>query len=171
MILKMGHLAQSGDVRSTRLERNVPLMIEAAILASLTPLQTFIDTLTMRVDACERRHEATFDVPTLKDEAADDVDAPKTSGIPLDTIGDAHQDEPVVEKSDVKTDEEQIGVQEENIFRDLPDLAGTILKISLAETSMAVSSEVIAYEVISGTDAHVQTAAPDTESQTDGETA
>uniref|UniRef100_M1E138 Putative plant transposon protein domain-containing protein n=1 Tax=Solanum tuberosum TaxID=4113 RepID=M1E138_SOLTU len=38
MILKMGHLAHSADVRGTRLERDLLLMIEAAILAALTPL-------------------------------------------------------------------------------------------------------------------------------------
>uniref|UniRef100_M1DGE8 Integrase core domain containing protein n=1 Tax=Solanum tuberosum TaxID=4113 RepID=M1DGE8_SOLTU len=38
MILKMGRLAHSANLSATRLERDVPLNIEAAILAALTPL-------------------------------------------------------------------------------------------------------------------------------------
>lgn len=37
MILKMGHLSQSADVRATRLEREVPLMIEGSIIATWRP--------------------------------------------------------------------------------------------------------------------------------------
>ncbi|KAG5610625.1 hypothetical protein H5410_021906 [Solanum commersonii] len=134
MILKRGHLAQSTDVKATTLERDVPLIIEAAILDALTPLQTSIDTLTMRVEDCENRQGATSDVLALKAEvadlrkdedylkstdftsliqAADDMDDPDTSGIPPNSTGDAHRDEAVVKESDAETDEEQIGLQEE----------------------------------------------------------
>uniref|UniRef100_M1DQH1 Polyprotein protein n=1 Tax=Solanum tuberosum TaxID=4113 RepID=M1DQH1_SOLTU len=151
-------------------------MIEVAILAVLSPLQTSIDTLTMRVKACKSRQGVTSKVSALKVEvadlrkvvdylkstnfisliqAADDVDAPKTSGIPRDTTGDAHRDEHTVGESDAETDEEKIGVKEENIFRDLTDLAGKVVQTSPVENSMVVSSGVVAYEVIPSTDAQV----------------
>uniref|UniRef100_M1DGN7 Polyprotein protein n=1 Tax=Solanum tuberosum TaxID=4113 RepID=M1DGN7_SOLTU len=118
MILKMGHLVQSANLRVTRLERDVPLMIEDVIIAALTPLKTSIDTLTTRVESFE--------------------------------------------ESDAEINEEQIGVHEENIFRDLPDLAGTVVQTSLAETSMAVSSRAGSSEVTPDTETLVQTDTPGT---------
>ncbi|KAG5606237.1 hypothetical protein H5410_027729 [Solanum commersonii] len=75
MILKMGHLAHSTDVRVTRLEVVVPGMIEISILAALTPLRASIDTLTSRVETSETEG------------------APATFAIHLTTIGDVQRDD------------------------------------------------------------------------------
>uniref|UniRef100_M1DNF6 Polyprotein protein n=1 Tax=Solanum tuberosum TaxID=4113 RepID=M1DNF6_SOLTU len=48
-ILKMGQLAYSSDVRATRLERSVSEIIDRAILAALTSIQTSVDALTMNI--------------------------------------------------------------------------------------------------------------------------
>ncbi|KAG5595452.1 hypothetical protein H5410_036684 [Solanum commersonii] len=148
MILKMGNLAHFAYMRATRLERSISWMIESDILTTLAPLHTSIDTLTMRVEACERREGETSKVTSLKAEvedlrkdvdylkfieftslleAADDLDAPDTLEIPLATIGDLHRDDAAVDESDAKTDEELIEIREKSIYRDLPDLEETII--------------------------------------------
>uniref|UniRef100_M1DU96 Polyprotein protein n=1 Tax=Solanum tuberosum TaxID=4113 RepID=M1DU96_SOLTU len=156
MILKIGQLAYSADVRATRLERSIPWMIDSAILNALIPLRTTIYYLTAKVIACESRKGETPEVSILKAEIAelkkdiaylkatdfttlmqgvDDKDAPETLGSPLDTTGDMQRDDAGHAESDAETDEELIPVNAEEtqesrvkgIFRDLPDLIGTVV--------------------------------------------
>ncbi|KAG5599672.1 hypothetical protein H5410_031042 [Solanum commersonii] len=89
-------------------------MIEATIIAALTPLQTYIDTLTMRVEAYESKQGGSSKISALKVEVAelrkdvvhlkstdfntligdvDDLDAPETSKMPSATIGDIPKNE------------------------------------------------------------------------------
>ncbi|KAG5586401.1 hypothetical protein H5410_046835 [Solanum commersonii] len=196
MILKMGNPAYSANVRATLLERYVPLMIEATILATLTPLQTSMDTLTTRVKAYESRHAGNSEILSLKVKVAelkkdvdylkstdfnlfigvaDDLDAPQTSEMPLATTGDVLMDEITNDESNAKIDEEQIAIQEKSIYRDLPDLAkakgamvNVVMQASLADTPLAVSSGAGTSEVTLGTDAQIQTDALGTDAQTDG---
>uniref|UniRef100_M1DWY8 Polyprotein protein n=1 Tax=Solanum tuberosum TaxID=4113 RepID=M1DWY8_SOLTU len=144
MIVKMGHLAHSVDVRATRLERSIPGMIESAILAAMTPLRESVDDLATRVTTCESRQGEPSKMMALKAEAANDFDAPETSGIPPSTTRDIQRDDTAIHKSDAETDEEQREIREENIYGNLSDLEDTIIhsviQTSLTETSMAAPS-------------------------------
>uniref|UniRef100_M1DLZ0 Polyprotein protein n=1 Tax=Solanum tuberosum TaxID=4113 RepID=M1DLZ0_SOLTU len=115
MIFKIGHLAHSADVRATRLKADMPVMIEQAILAELTPLRTSIDNLTKRVEIFERGQRVTS-------KSAEDRDAPTNSKMPLATTGDVPMDDVASDESEAETDEEQLNAQEATIYGDLPDL-------------------------------------------------
>jgi len=65
MLLKMGHLAHSTDVRDSRIEAEVPWMIERVITDVLTPLKASIDALSTRVDVFERGHGVSIEVMAL----------------------------------------------------------------------------------------------------------
>jgi len=53
MILKMGQLAYSANLRATQIERSISGMIDSAILAALTPLRAYIDNMDTKVTTCE----------------------------------------------------------------------------------------------------------------------
>uniref|UniRef100_M1DGW3 Polyprotein protein n=1 Tax=Solanum tuberosum TaxID=4113 RepID=M1DGW3_SOLTU len=98
--------------------------------------------------------EAPF--PTLASGPSDDVDSPASSEIPPVFTGDMPMDDVATDDSEAETDEEQIEVREESIYRDLLDLEETIvqsvIQTSLTETSMAGPSGSSA-AATSGTDA------------------
>uniref|UniRef100_M1DQ16 Putative plant transposon protein domain-containing protein n=1 Tax=Solanum tuberosum TaxID=4113 RepID=M1DQ16_SOLTU len=174
MILKMGHLAHSVDVRATRLEATVPWMIKSPIFVALTPLRTSIYTLTMRFVPYERRQGETSDVTALKAEVADDVDAPETSKIPPVSTRDVHRDGTIVNKSDAETNEEQIHLSDGEVYDDLVDLEDSMFEnacqTSLRDTTMDGSSGARAFEVTLSTETQAQSDAPGTDARTDGAT-
>ncbi|KAG5605650.1 hypothetical protein H5410_027142 [Solanum commersonii] len=153
MLFKMGHLAQSTDTRASQLEAAIPRMIERAIATALTPLKGSIDSLTMRVEVCDRGHGASNEVTTLKADIIGlrkDVDQLKSTiftslfGMveivddpsadilacsnvsPATTIGDEVRDDVATVEFKAKTDEEHLGVREEAVYEDLLDLEGAM---------------------------------------------
>ncbi|KAG5576948.1 hypothetical protein H5410_057082 [Solanum commersonii] len=155
MILKIGQLAYSANVRATRLERSIPGMIDKAILATLTPLQTSVDSLIRDEDA----PGTTIDV---SGDGATHVES------------DAETDEELISVYAEETQERR----DEGIFRDLLDLIETIvqsvihtLPIETSITALSGSGTAIQSEATPGTDAHIQTAPSSTETLTERETA
>ncbi|WMV29357.1 hypothetical protein MTR67_022742 [Solanum verrucosum] len=158
----MGHLAQSIDVRASRVEADVPRLIERAIIDVLALIKAemreqrgminthrvALNSLTLRVEACEQgkgdsdvvtalnadviglRKEvdeqksiglsmlfATFEIPDVPS-----TDVPVSSEVPsTTTIGDVVIDA-VKAESEAETDEEELGVHDAAVYRDLEDL-------------------------------------------------
>ncbi|KAG5615161.1 hypothetical protein H5410_014985 [Solanum commersonii] len=75
----------------------------------------------------------------------------------------------------IEGNDEQIAIHEDSIYRDLPNLGVKIIQseiqTSWTETTLAASSGSGTAEVITGTNAQIQTNAPRTDIQIDGVTA
>uniref|UniRef100_M1DB13 Polyprotein protein n=1 Tax=Solanum tuberosum TaxID=4113 RepID=M1DB13_SOLTU len=130
MILKMGNLAQSTEMRETRLERSIP-----GEASEVTALKVEVAELRKDVDCLK-----STDFNSLI-EAANDEDTAETSEIPSATTGEVQRYGTAEKESDAETDEEMIERREETIFRNLLDLVETVvqpvIQTSLTETSTA----------------------------------
>lgn len=60
------NLAHSTDMRASRLEPTIPLMIESVFSANLTPIRADIDSLTESSMVCEKDPGDTQEVTALK---------------------------------------------------------------------------------------------------------
>ena len=136
MLLKMGDLAHSAHVCASRLEVAVPRMIERALTIVLTLLRDSIDSLTVRIEVCERGQGATHEVTTLKADITglrrdvdeqksteftslfgtveilnmSSVDIPTCSEVPQATTKDKVRSDDATAKLEAESDEEQLGV-------------------------------------------------------------
>jgi len=154
ILLKMGYLAHSADVWASRLEAEVPWMIERALTDALTPLRVSIDALTMRLDICERGHGVTAEVSALKVnffELRKDMDhlestnftllfwtveipvdpsveIPSCAEVPPATTKDDIMEDAVVAESEAEPDEEQLEVIDATVDEDLVDVEGAIFE-------------------------------------------
>uniref|UniRef100_M1DJS1 Integrase core domain containing protein n=1 Tax=Solanum tuberosum TaxID=4113 RepID=M1DJS1_SOLTU len=126
-----------------------PTRIIQAIIMKMGHLAHFVDIQATRLEA------ASTDFTSLL-EAADDMNSPATFEIPPATTRDVPMDNVAAEESKAETDEEQIELPDETIYRDLPDLEETIVQLviqtSLTDTSMSGPSGASA-DVTPGTDA------------------
>uniref|UniRef100_M1DL45 Polyprotein protein n=1 Tax=Solanum tuberosum TaxID=4113 RepID=M1DL45_SOLTU len=114
MLLMMGHLSHSADVRASRLEAEVRWMIERPITAALTPLKDSIDALTTRVKICER------DNPSLEVLAYAEV--------PVATTGNDTRADVTADESESQTDDEQLEVRHKAIYEDMANLEGAMFE-------------------------------------------
>ncbi|KAK4729810.1 hypothetical protein R3W88_022798 [Solanum pinnatisectum] len=147
----MVHLAQSADVRASRVEVVMHGLIKWTIDAALGPIRAkmrehiemievhklALDALTVRVEDCEK------DIPAFSD-------------VPLPTTGDEMRADEADAEIEAETDEEQLGEREETVYEELAVLEAAMFEIarqaSLQVTSMLGSSGAKDLE-IPGTDA------------------
>uniref|UniRef100_M1E1B3 Polyprotein protein n=1 Tax=Solanum tuberosum TaxID=4113 RepID=M1E1B3_SOLTU len=120
MLLKMGHLAHSADVRASRIEAEVPWMIERVITDVLTPLKASIDALSTRVDVFERGHV------DIHDDLSAEI--PAFAKVPLATTKDNIMEDVIAARYEAETDEEHLGERDAAIYEDLADLEGAMLE-------------------------------------------
>ncbi|KAG5576653.1 hypothetical protein H5410_056787 [Solanum commersonii] len=144
MLLKMGHLAHSTDVRVTRLKGET---------FEVTDLKAEVADLRKDMDYLK-----SSDFTSLL-EVADDVDSLTTSKIPPTTTGDIHRDVMAAEDRDVETDEEQIDLRDAEVYDDMADLEDvmfeTACQTSLRVTTISGSNGANPSEVTPGTEAQV----------------
>ncbi|KAG5610115.1 hypothetical protein H5410_021396 [Solanum commersonii] len=121
MLLKMGYLAHSVNVWASRLEVEVPWMINRAITTALTPFKASIDALPAIFEVFERGQGVSTEVTALKAnifELRKDVDQLKSTDftflfgtveIPNDPSADipACDEEEEEEEEEKKEDEEE----------------------------------------------------------------
>ncbi|KAG5620478.1 hypothetical protein H5410_005696 [Solanum commersonii] len=109
MLLKMGHLTHSANVRASRLE------------AEVTTLKAEVSDLRKGVDYLK------FTYFTFLFESAEAQDVPASSEMPPTTTGDVPMDDVADDESEAETDEKKLDAHEATIYEDLPDLEETIV--------------------------------------------
>ncbi|XP_049410654.1 uncharacterized protein LOC125873847 [Solanum stenotomum] len=141
-------MAQSPDVRASRVEATVPGLIERAIdgqsaSKDVTALKADIVGLQKDVDKLKSTNLwMFFGIVTLPEVSSSDFLA--SSEILLSTTSrDMAMDETDVEFN-AETDEEELGIRDASMYRDFEDLEGamvqTAVAASLRDTSMVGSS-------------------------------
>ncbi|XP_015167779.1 uncharacterized protein [Solanum tuberosum] len=156
MILKMGQLAYSADVRATRLERSIPGIIDSVILTALTPFRTTVDDLTARVTACESRQGETSEVSVLKAKIAElKNDVAYLKAIDYTTLMQGADNEDAPETGDVQRDD--VG---HSVTQTVPTETSTIAPSGsgIVSSSEATPSTKTREQIDApSTDAHIQT--------------
>lgn len=125
----------------------------------MTPISTPFDTLTARIESCNRILGVTLEVITLKGkisvmkkdvdylkstnftpllEALDDQDAPQCLEMPSSTTKDVPKDD--VAADELEADEVQLDAQEATIYGDVPNLVQAIIQ-SIIQTSLTEMSK------------------------------
>ncbi|KAK4713448.1 hypothetical protein R3W88_019355 [Solanum pinnatisectum] len=136
----MGYLAESTDVRASRVEVAVSGMIERAIVAALDPIRDKLREHRERITA----HGLVLDALIVRVEACE-IEFPALSEIPLaTTTGDAAMADDNAKSDAPETDEEELGTRDASVYNNLEDLEGAMVQIaredSIRDISMVGSS-------------------------------